>query len=144
MDEEKPPQVLTLVKAKAGRRELARKRDEAIDDAERQLYEESATLLRDLMFFGDIDPESPPGSVPQQWVKEVGVKRAERRFRLCQEAWKPSSRVASGVLIAKHIYTTMHKARTDAKRPKALNVQLIQMGEPPRMYPEIDVTEGRE
>jgi hypothetical protein len=142
VDEPKPPPNLVLVKARAARGPAARRRDEIMADKENELYDESASLLRDLMFFGDIDPDNPPELPPQQWVKEVGVKRAERRFRLCQEAWKPASRVASGVLIAKHVFTMMHKAKSDAKRPRSLNVQLIQMNQPPRVYPEIDVSDS--
>lgn len=140
MDDPKPPN-LVLVKAHAGKRVRAKTRDAAIDTAETDLYEASTSLLRDLLFFGDINPDEPPETIPPAWVKECGIKGAERRFRLCQEAWKPSSRVAAGILVAKHVFTSMHKSRSEAKRPKLMNVNLIQMTEPPRVYPELDVTE---
>lgn len=140
-----PPQKLVLLKAHEGKRQRAKNRDDAIDGAESELYEASTSLLRDLMFFGDIDPEMNPEqlptSIPPAWVKECGVRGAERRFRLCLEAWKPSSRVAAGVMVAKHVFTSMHKSRSEAKRPKVMNLNLIQMNQPPRVYPELDVTD---
>lgn len=139
-----PPQKLVLVKAREGRVGRSKTRADAIDSAETELYEASTSLLRDLMFFGDIDPDNQeelPKVIPPAWVKECGIKGAERRFRLCQEAWKPSSRVAAGVMVAKHVFTSMHKSRSEAKRPKVMNLNLIQMSEPPRVYPELDVTD---
>lgn len=115
-------------------------RNEQIELAEQELYEQNLNLLRDASHFADTDPSDQ--AVPREWVRQLGAEGAAKRARMCRAAWLPSKEAPSGLTIAKYVVGSFAKARADGKRPASLNVTLIQMVGPPREFPSIEVIES--
>jgi hypothetical protein len=137
----KPPNVIPFhKKGKAGRRRAEMLRVEQIEKAEQDLYAKSLAVMRDVAYFGDINPAEQT-QPPREWVREVGAEEAQRRLRICQAAWLPMKDAPSGLGLAKYVVGAFAKARSDAKRPPTLNVQMIQMVVAPEMYPEIEIVD---
>lgn len=124
------------------RSELAKQRSEAIEEAEGELYQQSLELLRDASMFGQMDPEV--ASTPREWIQRYGQEEAAKRHRIAKAAWLPAKDAPSGLNVAKYVVGAFAKSRADAKRPKTLNVQLIQIAAPPRAFPELEVVEDRD
>lgn len=130
---------LALVKARKTRTDARLTRQEAIAEAEEELYTKNLELLRNASHFGDVDPNDE--SVPSEWIKAYGVEEATRRHRICRAAWLPAKDAPTGLAVAKYVVGTFAKARADAKRPPSLNVQLIQMVSGPQVFPEVELVE---
>lgn len=116
----------------------AKAREDRIETAEQELYEESLSLLRDASYFGHVDPSAPPELPPDEWIEELGQVEAVRRLRLCRAAWQPAKEAPTGLSIAKTIVGAFAKARADSKRPRNLNVTLLSVV-PPKQLPMVEI-----
>lgn len=97
---------------------------ERIKAIEDQLLEETLAVTRDVVNFGDISPDDD--APPEEWVREVGVERAMKRFRHMRAAWCGSKTAPVALGIAASVATKIIKARSvERAAPRALAIVLM-------------------
>lgn len=94
-----------------------------LQDVEDSLRTESLLVLSDAMAFADIDPkdENPPA----EWIKMLGLKRAEQRFRVAKAAWESAKEAPVGIKVAAQIWAAILKVRSGDSGIKPLNMTLV-------------------
>jgi len=137
--------LVPLPRKKKARRKRGRAEDREgrIEEVERELYERNLGVVLDASYFGDLSDEAiASATIPEPWIKALGVEEAWRRFRVAKAAALCPKKAPTGLGVAKYIVGAFAKAKADAKRPVMLNVALIRMPEGPRQLPSIEIVEG--
>lgn len=120
-------------------RATERRRQDALQRISNELYEQSVTTVNDAVgFFAKIDPaaEEPP----EEWVDELGPKRAWERFRTARYATMAAKDAPVALQMAVRIYVGVEKANAMRGGAPVLNVQHVHITAPLPSFPEIDVT----
>jgi hypothetical protein len=101
---------------------------------EDRLLNESLSVVADALKFAHL-PEDAEGPLPE-WVDEVGVEAAERRFRVAKAAQQPAAKAPMGIRLAANLAVGIIKARaTEKTGDKTMNIAVIQMPAP-QEYPK--------
>lgn len=113
---------------------------DSLVNMEDRLYDQAISVVRDAMAFGDLDPEVT--EVPQSWIDDMGLAKAERKFRNTKAGQMKSSEAPSGVKLAEKIATGIMKTKAARGAAPVLNLSLVQLTveAAPREYP----TQSRE
>ena len=131
---------------------LVSKAEEArlsIREAESTVYQESLEVLHGTMLFSQLKatftdefgmvPDEQ--EVPEGWVREYGVEKAERLFRLAQAGGLNKSLAPAGVDISLKFATSVLKAKSqESQGSRELNIgTMVVLGRPDSYYPTIQV-----
>lgn len=115
------------------------RKDRSLRAMEDKLLDESLSVVGDALKFAHLseDAEGPPA----EWVDEVGVEAAERRFRVAKAAQLPAAKAPMGIRLAANLAVGIIKARaTEKTGDKTMNIAVVQMPAPTE-YPK-QIVEG--
>jgi hypothetical protein len=113
-------------------------RADRIRSLEEEIHEESADVIRDALAFADIPPDAE--EPPYEWVKELGMERAWKRFRTVKYALCNLKEAPVALRIAKDTLVGMAKARASEKSgPRTLNMVVVQMTGTLPQFGEVEV-----
>lgn len=133
--DEEPAEIVTTppkTAIKIENRELSKQdRLRAIEDG---VFEQQASIVRDVGHFADIDPENP--AIPEKWIEELGPEGAERRFRLAKAGWENGKNAPIGITMAAKTVTGIAKARANSQSaPAEVNIAVQFLMAPMANYP---------
>jgi hypothetical protein len=120
---------------------------------EDDLLERTLRIIDGAMHFDEIDdpadgasPEAVAAGVddslaiPEDWVRELGFVKAQRRMRMARAAWKGAKDGPVGLKLASQVFNGIVKARaTEKAAPAQLNVISIQMTAPLPVFERMKV-----
>lgn len=137
-----------LVPVRPDPKPLVRSRADRIAEIEEEVHVEAATVINDAMHFMAIEPgqidvntgdEMPP-QIPEEWIRELGQKGAERRMRTAQMANLPAKEAPIGLRLAKDTLVGMSKAKAQRNQPaRTLNMVVVNMAGPLPQFDELEV-----
>lgn len=99
-----------------------------------ELLEESQSILRDSQAFADLTEEMlQSGSPPQEWVDELGEKRAAKRFRIAKYALMTKKDCPVGLEMARALAVGILSSKAREKGgDKHLHVNYVNVPAPPQ------------
>ena len=109
----------------------------AIED---DIYDTSFRVIKEVLDFRDVNPALEPDEVDpvlEQWIAEMGVEEATKRYRLAMAGWNKPADMPAGVKLAQETFVGITKARS--KQPVQhvqINAQFVTLA-PPVEYPEL-------
>lgn len=117
---------------------LAKTRPDTLRDVEEEIHEEAAAVIQDALRFSELAPEAT--EPPYEWVKEVGMERAMKRFYTAKYALMNAKEAPIGLRIAKDTLLGMVRAKSKEKAgPKTLNMVVVQMTGSIPVFDEIEI-----
>lgn len=111
-----------------------------IRSIENELHMITAEVVHGVLSFADLDPENLPTDPPQEWVEQMGLARARKRFTLAKAGWMNAKEAPIAIKVATQTFAGIVKARaTERVAPRALNIQIVEMSAPVPLFPELEV-----
>lgn len=130
-------EVLPATEALPARKSHAEQRQDEIREIEDELLRKSLEIVDASLDFCKVDPtiETPP----EQWVRELGADKAERKFKVAKAAWMAPKDAPCGILMAKSVSLGIIKARAaEGTAPRGLNIAVQMVVSAPH-FPELEV-----
>lgn len=122
------------------RQEMSLETFRQIDD---EIFVESASGVKAMLAFQEISPgqEEPP----PEWVKELGsYAKAVQKLRVAKATWMCQSEAPVGLKYLQAVYIGQLRVRAgDKLQQNTLNVSVVQVIDPQRQYPELEVEERK-
>lgn len=113
------------------RQEMSLDAFQAIED---ELFTESASAVRAMLAFQEIDPASE--EPPEQWIADLGYPKAMQKYRVAKAAWMCQSEAPVGLKFASATYIGIARVRAgDNQRGKGVNVSTVVLVQAPQQYP---------
>lgn len=112
---------------------LAERRSEELQDVTDQLLKESQGILHDALSTFDLDPvQLKKARPPQEWIDELGERRARRRLRVAKAASLPKVKAPVALEHARAVMVGVVAAKAREKGGnKTLNVAFVNVPAPP-------------
>lgn len=120
---------------------IEQQREQTLKSLEADLFLESMQIVADSFKFREIAPgqETPP----EEWVEEMGYKKAMERLRSAQAGWMSKKDSPVAVQVAQAVVIGISRSRASEKQgPRTLNVQVVQMSAPLPQFPELLLSSG--
>ena len=99
------------------------------------IMESAAQTVLDAQGFSEIDPNA--SGPPQEWIDELGEKRAWKKFRVAMAAWEPTSKQPAGLAAATAI-TASSLRNFSSAGPSSVNIVAKQVVMPVPGAPQDD------
>lgn len=115
-------------------------------ELQNEVFHEALQVLDGALRFADLeDSELEDGSEPpNEWIKEMGLKRARRAHRLAKAANLPEKLAPAGIKVATNVMLGCLRAQAAEKSTSnTLNVAFVNMSIAEKKLPELEV-EGEE
>lgn len=111
--------------------QLEKQSQDALRALQDEIFQTSLEVSRDMMSFGEVSPEAEnPDQDPifREWVKSMGRKAAERRYRVARAGWVSKKDAPVGILESTSMAVGIMKARAVEKGgTRVLNVGTVNM-----------------
>jgi hypothetical protein len=114
-------------------------------ELQNEVFNESLEVLQGALRFADLDDDGLANDEPpEDWIAEMGLKRARRAHRLARAASLPEKMAPAGIRVATNVMLGCLRAQAVEKQmPNTLNVAFVNMSVSEKKLPEMEV-EGEE
>jgi hypothetical protein len=115
-----------------------------IKSFEEQILVRALEVSDSVLRFAEIEPtDTQP---PEEWIRELGEKAAQERFRIAKAAWMGANEAPIGIKTSAQLAASIIKARsTEKSGPKQLNIGVVHLSAPIPTFDVVDVEpEGEE
>ena len=120
---------------------VEQQREQTLRSLEADLFLESMQIVADSFKFREIEPNQK--EPPEEWVQELGYKKAKERLHSAQAGWMSKKDSPVAVQVAQAVVIGISRSRaTEKSGPKTLNVQVVQMSAPLPQFPELLLSSG--
>lgn len=115
-----------------------------IKSVEDRLYSKALEVVEGALCFADLDPDKHAEGPPEEWIAELGLEGAYRKWRLAMGALLDAKNAAVGFKMATGLVAAITKARASEKGGShTLNAQVLQINLNMPQFPVREVEQDK-